>query len=124
MKTYKHISLIATLLLAVFAIQNASAGNFPGKKKADQQNMITIKGKVVDSETRNPLVFATVAVMETNVAIVTNIDGEFTLKIGETVTSKNIEVTFLGYKNKIVPISDFKENGAKILLNWSLLRFR
>jgi hypothetical protein len=116
MKTYKHISLIATLLLAVFAVQNASAGNFPAKKKADQQNMITIKGKVVDSETRNPLVFATVAVMETNVAIVTNIDGEFSLKIGETVTSKNIEVTFLGYKNKIIPISDFKENGAKNII--------
>ena len=116
MKTYKLLSLIATLLLAVFATQNASAGNFPGKKKPDQQNMITIKGKVIDSETRNPLVFATVAVMETNVAIVTNIDGEFTLKIGETVTSKNIQVTFLGYKNKIIPISEFKDNGAKNII--------
>jgi hypothetical protein len=113
MKTYKHISLIATLLIAVFAVQNAAAGNFPAKKKAGQQTMITIKGKVVDSETRNPLVFATVAVMETNVAIITNIDGEFTLKIGETITSKNIEVTFLGYKNKVIPISELKDNGAK-----------
>ena len=60
-----------------------------------------------------PLVFATVAVMETNVAIVTNIDGEFTLKIGETVTSKNLEVTFLGYKNKVIPISELKDNGDK-----------
>ncbi len=60
-----------------------------------------------------PLVFATVAVKESNVAIVTNIDGEFTLKIGETVTSKNLEVTFLGYKNKIIPISELKDNGYK-----------
>ena len=113
MKTFKHISLIAAVLLAAIAIQNAYAGKYPGRKKNDQQDLITIKGKVVDAETRNPLVFATVAVMETNVAIVTNIDGEFTLKIGETVTSKNLEVTYLGYKNKVIPISEMKDNGGK-----------
>ncbi len=113
MKTFKHISLIAAVLLAAVAVQNAYAGKYPGRKKDDQQTMITIKGKVVDAETRSPLVFATVAVMETNVAIVTNIDGEFTLKIGETVTSKNLEVTYLGYKNKVIPISELKDNGGK-----------
>jgi CarboxypepD_reg-like domain len=113
MKTFKPISLVAALLLIALAYQNTYAGASPGKKKSDQQDLITIRGKVVDSETRNPLVFATVAVMETNVAIVTNIDGEFILKIGETVTSKNIEVSFLGYKNKVIPISELKDNGAK-----------
>lgn len=116
MKTFKHISLIAAVLIGAFAVQDASAGNYPGRKKDDQQNMITIKGKVVDAETRTPLVFATVAVLESNVAIVTNIDGEFTLKIGETVTSKNLEVTFLGYKNKVIPISDLKDNGGKNII--------
>jgi hypothetical protein len=113
MKTFRPISLVAALLLTAFAVQSASAGNLHGRKKDDQQNLITIKGKVVDAETKNPLVFATVAVMESNVAIVTNIDGEFILKIGETITSKNIEVTFLGYRNKVVPISELKENGGK-----------
>jgi hypothetical protein len=113
MKTFRPISLVAAILLTAFAVQNVSAGNPHGKKKDDQQNLITIRGKVIDSETRNPLVFATVAVMESNVAIVTNIDGEFLLKIGETITSKNLEVTFLGYKNKVVPISELKDNGGK-----------
>jgi hypothetical protein len=113
MKTFKPVSLVAALLLTAFAVQNVSAGNPHGKKKDDQQNLITIRGKVVDAESRKPLVFATVAVMESNVAIVTNIEGEFLLKIGETITSKNLEVTFLGYKNKVVPISELKENGGK-----------
>jgi len=113
MKTFRPISLVAALLLTSFAVQSVSAGNLHGKKKEDQQNLITIRGKVVDADTRNPLVFATVAVMESNVAIVTNIDGEFILKIGETITSKNIEVSFLGYKNRVIPISDLKENGGK-----------
>ncbi len=113
MKTFKPISLLAAILLGSLAVQSVSAGNFPGKKKNDQQNLVTIRGKVVDSETRNPLVFATVAVKESNVAIVTNIDGEFVLKIGETSNSKNLEISFLGYKNKTIPISDLKDNGGK-----------
>jgi hypothetical protein len=116
MKTFKHISLIVAALLAAVGVQDTYAGKYPGRKKDQKQELITIKGKVVDSETGNPLVFATVAVMETNVAIVTNIDGEFTLKIGETVTSKNLEVTFLGYKNKVLPISELKDNGGKNII--------
>jgi hypothetical protein len=117
MKNFKHIALIAALLLVSFTAQTASAGVFLNKKKNDQQNFITIKGKVVDKESGNALVFATVAVKESNVAIVTNIDGEFTLKIGDNVTSKNLEISFLGYKNKTVPISDLKDNGSKNIIS-------
>ncbi|MCX6253282.1 MAG: carboxypeptidase-like regulatory domain-containing protein [Bacteroidia bacterium] len=117
MKTFKHISLIAAVLLLAFTAQTASAGNVFNRKKNDQQPLVTIKGKVVDSETKAPLVFATVAVKETNVAIVTNIDGEFTLKIGESVTSKNLEVSFLGYKNKTILISDMRDNGYKNVIS-------
>jgi len=113
MKTFKHISLIAALLLVAFTVQAASAGNLSGKKKNVQQDLVTIKGKVIDAESRAPLVFATVAVKETNVAIVTNIDGEFTLKIGDLTTSKNLEVSFLGYKNKTVTLSELKDKGFK-----------
>jgi len=117
MKTFKHISLIAAVLLFAFTAQTATAGNYLNKKKNDQQNFITIKGKVVDAENRTPLVFATVAVKESNVAIVTNIDGEFTLKIGDPSTSKSLEISFLGYKNKTVLISDMRDNGYKNVIS-------
>jgi hypothetical protein len=116
MKTFKHTSLIAVALLLAFMAQNAIAGNLSGKKKSDQQNLITIKGKVIDAESRAPLVFATVAVKESNVAIVTNIDGEFTLKVGDLSTSKTIEVTYLGYKTKSIPLSELKDNGSKNII--------
>src|SRR5664280_780042 len=115
MKNFKHIALIATVLLLAFTAQTASAGNLP-RKKSNQQDLITIKGKVIDAESRAPLVFATVAVKETNVAIVTNIDGEFTLKIGDVSTSKTLEVSFVGYKNKSIPLSELKENGSKNII--------
>jgi CarboxypepD_reg-like domain len=117
MKTIKLYSLLTALLLLAITVQNVSGGALAGKKKNSPQNFVTIKGKIVDSESKAPLVFATVAVKESNVAIVTNIDGEFTLKIGDPGTSKSLEITFLGYKNKTVLISDLRENGYKNVIS-------
>jgi hypothetical protein len=116
MKTFKHISLIAVVLLMGIIAQTAIAGNHSGNKKSNQQNLVIIKGKVIDAQSRAPLVFASVSVKESNVGIITNIDGEFTLKIGELSTSKTIVVSFVGYKNKTIPISELKDNGSKNII--------
>ena len=101
MKTFRNISFYAAALLLIFVFQTAAAGISGDRKKSEQQSYVTIKGKVVDAETGVPLVFASVSVSEANVAIVTNIDGEFTLKIGESLLLKNLEFSFIGYKNVI-----------------------
>jgi len=117
MKTFKNITLYAAALMLVFSFQTATAGAAGDRKKSDQQPYITIKGKVIDSETGTPLVFASVAVSDANVAIVTNIDGEFTLKIGESLLSKNLLVSFIGYKNKEVAISALRDKGYKNVIS-------
>ena len=111
MKTFNKFSLIAVVLLAAFTHEAAFAGNSEGRKKAGPQDLITIRGKVVDSETNAPLVFATVTVKDSNVGIITNIDGEFTLKVSPS--AGNIEVSFLGYRNRTIEISSLKDNGGK-----------
>jgi len=117
MKTIKHLSLIAAVVLLAFVAQTARAGNSSRMKVAGQQNFISIKGKVVDAETGTPLVFASVSVTETNVGIITNIDGEFTLKISESLASKDLEISYLGYKNKVIPVSQMKNNGFKNIIS-------
>jgi hypothetical protein len=117
MKKVRSLSLIALLILSAFAAQTIIAGSAPDRKKNDQQGLLTFRGKVVDSETGEPLVFASVAVKETNVATVTNIDGEFVIKISETQTSRNLEVTFLGYKNRTVPLTELREDGYKNVIS-------
>lgn len=113
MKTFRKIPVIALLLLAAFTVQTASAGIKTDKKKNAQQNVISVKGKVVDKETLSPLVFASVSIKETNIATVTNIDGEFLIKYADSDASKSLEITFLGYKNKVVPLSEIKNSGFK-----------
>lgn len=115
MKNYRNITIIAALLLISFAIQPVNAGA-SAEKKGDQQSVLVIKGRVVDKETLSPLVFASVTVKETNIATVTNIDGEFLIKVPLSETSKSLEISFLGYKNKLLPISEMKNNGYKNII--------
>ena len=117
MKTIKHLSLIVAVVLLAFIAQTANAGDSSRIKESAQQNFISIKGKVVDAETGTPLVFASVSVTETNVGIITNIDGEFTLKISESLASKDLEISYLGYKNKVIPVSQMKNNGFKNIIS-------
>jgi hypothetical protein len=112
MKKLLRIPVIAVLLLVGFTIQT-TYGITKEKKKNDQQTYTSLKGKVVDRETLNPLVFAGVSLKETNIATVTNIDGEFVIKVPESETAKSLEISFLGYKNKLVPISEMRNNGYK-----------
>jgi hypothetical protein len=116
MKTIRNLSL-AVLLLFAFALQTTNAVALYEKKKNDQQTLLTFRGRVIDAETGTPLVFASVAVKETNVATITNIDGEFVIKITETQTSRNLEVTYIGYKNKIVPLIELREDGYKNVIS-------
>jgi hypothetical protein len=113
MKKINKLTVAASLLLLFFAAQSAIAVPFHEKKKGGPQDVLTIRGKVVDKDTKLPLVFASVVVKETNVATVTNIDGEFLIKITDLSASKNLEFVFLGYKNKLVALSEMRDNGYR-----------
>jgi hypothetical protein len=114
MKKLRIIPQIAALLLLFTTVEAVSADITQKPSGNDQQDYITVKGKVVDAETGSPLVFATIAVKESNVAIVTNIDGEFTLKVYQPIASKSLEVSFLGFKNKTVPVENLR-SGKNII---------
>lgn len=85
-----------------------------------QQQYRQYKGEVLDSQTRAPLVFATVALEESNISTVTNTEGEFLLKIPKETSSGNVLVSFLGYKSRLIPLSQMKANKNRIMLDVSV----
>ncbi|MBE9509629.1 MAG: carboxypeptidase-like regulatory domain-containing protein [Bacteroidetes bacterium] len=99
------------IFMLTFTIVEAGSPSSLNRKIQDPQSVITIKGKVIDAETKNPLIFATVTVQGTNVATVTNLDGEFILKIASTLSNPGIEVLYIGYENSIIHISDLRDGG-------------
>jgi hypothetical protein len=109
MKTKVLLTATAAMLLFLLPAGDIDAS---ARTKKDQQQVTTIRGRVVDAETNQPLIFAGIAVQGTNVSTVTNLDGEFTLKIGEGETGK-LEFSYIGYKNRVMSIDEMKTNGQR-----------
>jgi len=112
MKTGIFYSVIAATLLSLITAGDLLATGPSARPKKEQQQVTVIRGKVIDTETGLPLVFAGVAVQGSNVSTVTNLDGEFILKVSEAEAGK-VEFSFVGYKNKVMSISDMKTNGQR-----------
>lgn len=63
---------------------------------------ITVRGKVTDSTTKEAVIGATVAVQGKNEGQVTNLDGDYLLKVSKNAI---LEVSFVGYKTVAVPVN-------------------
>ncbi|WP_417958230.1 carboxypeptidase-like regulatory domain-containing protein [Flagellimonas yonaguniensis] len=77
-------------------------------------------GEVKEESSNKSLVFATLTVEGTNISTITNTEGNFLLKVPKQFIDKNIVVSFLGYKTKMVPISSLKPEKNEISLEVSV----
>ena len=69
-----------------------------------------ITGTVVDSETSEPLIGVTVRVPDTNIGVLTDDDGKFTITLPEN--QKNLTFSFMGMK----PATIVARDGMKVLM--------
>lgn len=106
----------ALIFLSVFALQAANFEKDEVSRKDTINNFIEITGKVIDSETDNPIVFATVFLTGTSVATVTNTDGEYVIKVPRNKQNGTVSFTHLGYENKSVQISELLGKQSPIKL--------
>lgn len=83
-------------------------------------NFKEYSGEVVDNQSKKPLVFATLTLEGSNISTITNTEGEFSLKVPDANTGKNIVVSFLGYKTVTLPLSEFKNGNNKIAMSESI----
>lgn len=77
-------------------------------------------GEVKEASSNKSLVFATLTVEGTNISTITNTEGNFLLKVPKEHISKNLVVSFLGYKTKTVPISSLAREDNEIALEVSV----
>jgi len=81
---------------------------------------VTVGGTVVDEKTGRPLPQVSVSVGR--VSVVTNDDGAFVLKLGET--PKSVTVSHLGYKTKRVTLESGRTEQLKIKLQPTVIQLR
>ncbi|MCB0460938.1 MAG: carboxypeptidase-like regulatory domain-containing protein [Flavobacteriaceae bacterium] len=79
-------------------------------------------GKVIDSKTKEPLIFATLLIEGTNVSTITNTDGEFLLKVPTSLQDSKVSISFIGYQPINIPLAQFKEEKNEIELVVSVLQ--
>jgi hypothetical protein len=120
-QTYRHIkrSTIITAIILIFMGFSKATLAAPAIPKSNQPDTLTYvqyKGSVTDQETRSPLAFASLTLNGTNIATVTNSDGEFSLKVPKNLTEGKVTVSYIGYKNKNVSLSEFKPEKTRIEL--------
>jgi len=97
-------------LLAALLMIGASlfAAPYGMEEPIDTLNFKAYYGTVSDAQTGKSLPFATIEALGSNVATVTNIDGEFTIKINTDAKISGLKISFIGYRNKHVALTDFE----------------
>lgn len=110
------IVFVLGLLLNLYCL-DVHASRFIGVLQVqDTLKFKEFRGSVMDAVTNDELVFATISVDNTNISSVTNTEGEFALKIPDSLINRNIAVSFLGYQKKLIPISSLAKTDNTILL--------
>lgn len=76
------------------------------QKKNNDNSTIKITGKVIDIQSKDPLIGANVWLQEYNKGTITDINGEFSLDMPHSV--EYVSVSYLGYEKKMIPVNNEK----------------
>lgn len=82
----------------------------------EKPKIIIFKGKVIDREEKVVLPYSSISVAKKNIGTISNIDGEFELKIPDTMLEDTIVVSCLGYKQYRIPVNEITEEAATVFL--------
>ncbi|NQX77135.1 carboxypeptidase-like regulatory domain-containing protein [Gilvibacter sp.] len=74
------------------------------------------RGKILDKEGKDPVVFATLLVTGTNISTVSNTEGDYLLKVPNEYLNASLEVSLLGFETYTVPLSEVPKSKHKIYL--------
>lgn len=77
---------------------------FLGFSFAGLSQKITISGKVIDKETKEPLIFASIGIKGKSIGTITNLQGEFDFHIPIELRNDLLVINMLGYKTFDAPI--------------------
>ena len=95
------------LFFLLFASMPSEA-RFSAYAKEDSSSFKQFKGSILDSKTRNELIYASITVSGTSISTISNSEGKFSIKVPAENQNATLLISFLGYKNKVVSIQDLK----------------
>ena len=104
--------MTALLLLSSYPLQAQEEGNY-----------FIVSGTVKDKQTKKKLEYVNISVPGTNVGTITNSDGEFTIKVQDSLQAKVVEVSHIGYYNYRISLTgnDMVDENVMLTQNANVL---
>lgn len=118
MKTSTYLNaprriLFFTMCLTLLSITYSTAQN--------TDELIEIKGKIIESESKDEIPKATITLLGTNLSTVSNSEGKFALKIPAKDIGKQLNIRALGFNEKTFLLPDNLKKPLKIILDYSVI---
>lgn len=106
-----------TSLLILFVLFSFNQNSYALAFQEASQSFDEYRGQVIDVDTKKPLIYADISVVDNNISTITNNEGDFTLKVPKSLSEKSIKVSFLGYETQEISLSTLKDENNTIALN-------
>lgn len=75
-----------------------------------------ISGKIIDQNSKKGLPYASLGLRGKHIGTISNHDGDFTLSLSSNNINDTLVVSYIGFKNTEIPVSEIKNNNIKIKL--------
>ena len=102
----KKSAFYKSLIVIILFLFNSN----PIFSQDEDLDFIELEAKVIASDTKNPLIFTDIVIKNSNISTVTNTDGEFLLKIPNTLLDGSITISHLGYEKRELKIASIKSH--------------
>jgi carboxypeptidase-like protein len=89
-------------------------------QETQTSKFVQFNGKIIDGKSKSPLEFAAVTLNNSNISTISNIDGEFSIKIPNDLLNGSITITYLGFKSKTIELKNFSSKNAIFRLEESV----
>jgi len=81
----------------------------PDAQSSNRTQPFTIRGKILDAESGQPLSYATISVNRLGIGTASNLDGEWSLRIPADGANDKLTINFMGYISQNHNIADLPE---------------
>lgn len=89
-----------------------------------KEPIIMLSGKIIDLDNNAPIPYASVSIWKKTIGTMSNIDGEFELKIPNEIKNDTLIFSCMGYQKYLLPIRDFEFEKNSIFLRPVSIRIK
>ena len=114
---------IAFLLLSpiLWANQESDWNIRPFNGEVGIFHTVLYTGKILDNTTSEPLIGATVKVKDTSIGTITDVNGNFSIRVPDNISPVILEISFIGYTKKEITLQKRIDNIIRLEENMRVL---